>query len=95
MDNLTYPVFKGLQKPLEFMGLRGRFIYWAAAAIGGAFFAFVVGNILAGTVPGLIASAILGGSLFGILIYKQRKGLYNRSKFRGTIIYQRLFPRIL
>ena len=25
-----YPVFKGLQKPLEFMGLRGRYIYWAA-----------------------------------------------------------------
>lgn len=26
-----YPLFKGLQKPLEFMGIQGRYIYWAAA----------------------------------------------------------------
>ena len=25
-----FPVFKGLQKPLEFMGFQGRYIYWAA-----------------------------------------------------------------
>ena len=31
-----YPLFKGLQKPLEFMGIQGRYIYWAAGAIGGA-----------------------------------------------------------
>ena len=28
-DYPEYPVFKGLQRPLEFMGLRGRYIYWA------------------------------------------------------------------
>jgi len=33
-----YPVFKGLQKPLEFMGLKGRYIYWAAGAVGGMIF---------------------------------------------------------
>ena len=27
---ISYPVFKGLQKPLEFMGIRGKFIYYAA-----------------------------------------------------------------
>ena len=31
-----YPLFKGLQKPLEFMGIQGRYIYWAAATAGGA-----------------------------------------------------------
>jgi hypothetical protein len=25
-----YPIFKGLQRPLEFFGLQGRYIYWAA-----------------------------------------------------------------
>ena len=25
-----YPLFKGLQRPLELMGLQGRYIYWAA-----------------------------------------------------------------
>lgn len=36
-DNYTdYPMFKGLQRPLEFMGLQGRYITWAAitAAVG-------------------------------------------------------------
>ena len=31
-----YPLFKGLQRPLEFMGIQGRYIYWAAGAAGGA-----------------------------------------------------------
>ena len=37
-----YPIFKGLQRPLEFFGLQGRYIYWAglvllvlAVAVGG------------------------------------------------------------
>lgn len=28
-----YPLFKGLQRPLEFMGIQGRYIYWAAATM--------------------------------------------------------------
>ena len=35
--NDGYPVYKGLQKPLEFMGIRGRFLTLAAAAIGVSF----------------------------------------------------------
>ena len=31
-----YPLFKGLQRPLELMGLQGRYIYWAAGVAGGA-----------------------------------------------------------
>ena len=30
-----YPLFKGLQRPLELMGLQGRYIYWAAGVAGG------------------------------------------------------------
>lgn len=36
-----YPLFKGLQKPLEFMGIQGRYIYWAAATAGGAIIGFI------------------------------------------------------
>ena len=28
--NMEYQMFKGLQRPLEFMGLQGRYITWAA-----------------------------------------------------------------
>ena len=43
-----YPVFKGLQKPLEFMGLQGRYIYWAAGTVGGGLLVFLVGFITIG-----------------------------------------------
>ena len=41
-----FPVFKGLQKPLEFLGIRGRFLTIAAATIGGAFLGFFALNAL-------------------------------------------------
>ena len=41
-----YPIFKGLQKPLEFMGVQGRYIYWAAGAIGGAIVGFILAYCL-------------------------------------------------
>ena len=37
-----YPLFKGLQRPLEFMGIQGRYIYWAAGSAGGAIVGFVI-----------------------------------------------------
>ena len=39
---ISYPMFKGLQKPLEFMGIQGRYITWAAIAVGGAILGFIV-----------------------------------------------------
>lgn len=86
----SYPVFKGLQKPLEFMGLQGRFIWLAGAAFGGAFFSFVIANFIAGTGAAFAASIIIGGGLLVLLYYKQHKGLYPRKKYRGVVIYQRL-----
>ena len=38
-----YPIFKGLQRPLEFFGLQGRYVYWAAATAGGAVAGFILG----------------------------------------------------
>ena len=43
-----FPIFKGLQKPLEFMGMQGRYIYWAAGAIGGAIVGFILAYCLVG-----------------------------------------------
>jgi hypothetical protein len=37
-----FPVFKGLQRPLEFMGLQGRYIFWAAGTVGGAIVGFSI-----------------------------------------------------
>lgn len=72
------------------MGLRGRFIYLAGAAIGGAFFSFVIGNLFGGGGTGLVAGALIGGTLLVSLFIKQRKGLYARKKYRGVVVFQRL-----
>lgn len=49
-----YPIFKGLQRPLEFFGLQGRYIYWAAATAGGAVAGFILGYCIFGFVAGLV-----------------------------------------
>ena len=49
-----YPLFKGLQRPLEFMGIQGRYIYWAAGVAGGAIVGFIIAYCLAGFVVGLV-----------------------------------------
>ena len=48
MNQEGFPVFKGLQKPLEFMGIRGRFLTLAALAIGVSFVGFILFSIVLG-----------------------------------------------
>ncbi len=67
-----YPLFRGLQRPLEFMGLQGRYIYWAAGAVGGAILGFIIAYIIAGFVVGL---------------FKQRRGLHSKKTEHGVFVY--------
>ena len=71
-----YPLFKGLQRPLEFMGIQGRYIYWAAGSAGGAIVGFVIAYCLAGFVAGLVVLAVILSAGISLIILKQRKGVY-------------------
>lgn len=82
-----YQLFKGLQRPLEFMGIQGRYIYWAAATIGIAIVGFIVAYCLAGFVPALIVLAVAITSGVGLILFKQRKGLHSKRQERGVFIY--------
>lgn len=88
MNQEGYPVFKGLQKPLEFMGIRGRFLTLASAAIGVSFVGFIGFSIALGKVAGFIAMMVM--ALVGLItIYiKQRGGLHNKKRTRGIYIYR-------
>ena len=55
---VSYPMFKGLQKPLEFMGIQGRYITWAAIAVGGAILGFIIVYCILGFLAGLIVLAV-------------------------------------
>ena len=87
MNQEGYPVFKGLQKPLEFMGIRGRFLTLAAAAIGVSFVGFI---IALGKLAGFIAMLVM--ALVGLVtIYvKQRGGLHNKRRAKGIYVYKNL-----
>lgn len=82
-----YPIFKGLQRPLEFMGIQGRYIYWAAGTIGAAIAGFIIGYCIVGFILGLIflATALVIG--IGLILLKQRKGLHTKQNKKGIYIY--------
>lgn len=92
-DNGGYPVFKGLQKPLEFMGIRGRFLTLAAAAIGVSFVGFIVFSIALGKLAGFVAMLVMAAAGLVTIFVKQRGGLHNKKRDRGIFIYHNLFKR--
>ena len=85
-----YPLFKGLQRPLEFMGIQGRYIYWAAATIGIAIVGFIIAYCLAGFVLALIVLAVTVTSGAGLILFKQRKAAGGRNTWK-----KRSFPGYL
>lgn len=88
-----YPVFKGLQRPLEFMGLQGRYIYWAAGTAGGGILGFIVGYIAVGFIVGLTICTVALG-VGGVLVFvKQRQGLHSKHVDKGIFIYMRSHHR--
>lgn len=84
---MSYPVFKGLQKPLEFMGIQGRYIYWAAAAAGGAIIGFILGYCLIGIVAGLVILVGFLGIGAALIMIRQRKGLHTKKEPKGVFVY--------
>lgn len=82
-----YPLFKGLQRPLEMMGLQGRYIYWAAGAAGGAIVGFTIAYCLLGFVAGLVVLVAILSTGITLIILKQRKGLHSKKNDRGVYVY--------
>lgn len=87
IENTEYPVFKGLQKPLEFMGIQGRYIYWAAGTIGGAIIGFIILYLLVGFLTGLITLAVIGIGGAALIFVKQKKGLHSKKIDKGVFVY--------
>lgn len=82
-----YPLFKGLQRPLEFLGIQGRYIYWAAVTTCGAIVGFVIAYCLLGFVAGLVVLAATVSAGIVLILLKQRKGLHSKKVAPGVYIY--------
>lgn len=85
------PVFKGLQKPLEFMGIRGRFLTLAAAAIGASFLSFLLFSIIIGKLAGFIAMIVTAVLGLATIYIKQRGGLHDKKRHRGVYFYTTMY----
>ena len=91
INYVGYPVFKGLQKPLEFMGIRGRFLTFAAGAIGCSFVGFIVFSIIMGKLAGFIAMLVIAISGLITIYVKQRSGLHAKKRQKGIFVYKCLY----
>ena len=85
-----FPVFKGLQKPLEFMGIRGRFLTLAAVAIGVSFVGFIAFSIVLGKLAGFIAMLVMAAAGLATIFVKQRGGLHCKKRAKGIYIYKNI-----
>ena len=83
-----YPVFKGLQKPLSFKGLKGKFIAWGVISL--------VSSLLLGGLVSALINIYLGGvvcvvAVVGFLAYtlfRQKQGLHSKPRDSGVFIHQ-------
>ena len=91
INYVGYPVFKGLQKPLEFMGIRGRFLTFAAGAIGLSFVGFIVFSIIMGKLAGFIAMLVIAITGLITIYIKQRSGPHAKKRKKGIFIYRDLY----
>lgn len=85
--SLQYPMFKGLQRPLEFMGLQGRYITWAAITAGVGILGFMIVYVVANFLLGLGFAVIAISTGIGLIMVKQRKGLHSKKSDKGIFIY--------
>ena len=82
-----YPLFKGLPRPLEFMGIQGRYIYWAAGVAGGAIAGFIIAYCLGGFVAGLVTLTVVICAGIALIMFKQQKGLHTKKNKHGVYVY--------
>ena len=84
---IQYPMFKGLQRPLEFLGLQGRYITWAAITAGVGLLGFMLVYVLVGFLVGLGFAVIAISTGIGLIMVKQRKGLHTKKSDKGIFVY--------
>ena len=69
------------------MGLHGRYIYWAAGAVGGAIIGFIISYIIGGFVAGLVTLVVFVVTGAALVLFKQRRGLHSKKEDRGVFVY--------
>ena len=82
-----YPIFKGLQRPLEFAGLQGRYSTWAAITIGVTILGFIIFYVTLGFLVALVFAVLSICVGAALIILKQRRGLHSKKVDKGVFVY--------
>ena len=69
------------------MGFQGRYITWAACAVGGAILGFIITYCILGFVAGLLVLAVSLCTGAALIFFKQKKGLHTKKEDHGVFIY--------
>ncbi|NRF37553.1 plasmid transfer protein [Pedobacter foliorum] len=83
----SYNIYKGLQKPLEYKGFRGKFIYWGIASL---LLGLVFGAIVMATLSMLAGVLVLVIIMLGGLAYTaklQKNGLHHKTRSSGHYLF--------
>lgn len=88
-----YPVFKGLQMPLQMMGIRGRFLVFAAIAVLATIMGFFVIYVLFGMLAASIGALGCGGGGYLTIMVKQKKGLHSKKVNRMVNVYHNIYVK--
>lgn len=85
-ERKPFEVYKGLQKPLVFKGIKGKFIYISAGGIIGSFFFSFFMKYLLGAFPSIIiASVLVVGVMFYVNKKEKEEGIYSKDKTFGIV----------
>jgi hypothetical protein len=82
-----YPICKGLQKPLQFRGFKGKYIYWG---LGSLLAGLVLGALTMSLINMWLGAIVLVGSVVGGLVYiaaRQKKGLHSKSSSLSVFVH--------
>ncbi|MDR2774255.1 MAG: DUF4133 domain-containing protein [Tannerella sp.] len=87
-----YSVYKGLQRPIQFKGLKGNYIYFAFGIAVGSLFVAILVTPFTNFLTGCITMALVAfGGIVGMALYQRKYGLYRKRILDGVYIVHNIF----
>jgi len=93
-NDRRFSVYKGLQRPIQFKGLKGMYIYIA--------FALALSSLVIGVLVTFLTTILVGstsivvvafGGIIGMALYQRKYGLYQKNNVKGTFVFNSIFNK--
>jgi len=89
-----YSVYKGLQRPIQFKGLKGMYIYIAFMLAVCSLFVGVLVTIMTSIVFGSTTIVVIAfGGIIGMALYQRKYGLYRKNYVKGVFVFNSIFNK--